>query len=61
VLRQHRSTRAVDTSTGDTITVGADETLLAVLQRARVHAPYDGMMLACVSRAARGEHLKMGL
>jgi ferredoxin-NADP reductase len=80
-------------STGQSVRVAADETLLSALNRVGVHAPYscqqgfcgtcrtrvlggavdhrdtlltdpereDGMMLACVSRAAEGSHLTLDL
>jgi ferredoxin-NADP reductase len=44
-------------STGDTITVGADETLLAALKRAGVHAPYScqqGFCGTCRARVLNG-------
>jgi ferredoxin len=80
-------------STGTTVQVGAEETLLAALQRADVWPPYscrqgfcgtcrsrvldghvdhrdtllteperaDGMMLICISRAAKGQRLTLDL
>ena len=80
-------------STGVTVQVGADETLLSALQRSGVQAPYscqqgfcgtcrtgvlggdvdhrdtllteperaDGMMLVCISRAAKGQRLTLDL
>lgn len=80
-------------STGATVPVGADETLLSALQRADVWPPYscrqgfcgtcrtrvlsgrvdhrdtlltdvertDGMMLICISRAAKGDNLMLDL
>ena len=80
-------------STGATVQVGAEETLLSALQRAEVWPPYscrqgfcgtcrtrvldgcvdhrdtlltdperdDGMMLVCISRAAKGQQLTLDL